>query len=55
MSYYSFAQPEKFFDKRRGINTYEYARVSEECFNYYLKFLQTKNPGYLRQAERERV
>jgi hypothetical protein len=31
---------------------YEFRAVSEAVFDFYLRFLQTKNRGYLRQAER---
>jgi len=45
---------ENAFDKRRGRNIYEFTQVNKECFEFYLKFLQTKNPAYLRNAEREK-
>ncbi len=41
------------FDKRSGRNAYELTKVTEDCFNFYLRFLQTKNAAYLRNAERE--
>ena len=41
------------FDKRSGRNVYEYCEVDENCFQLYLKFLNTKNVVYLRHAERE--
>lgn len=39
-----------FMGKRR----YEYMQVSQEVFDIYLNFLETKNELYYRQAERAR-
>lgn len=44
---------ENSFDKRTGRNVYELTKVTKDCFDYYIKFLQTKNLAYLRNAERE--
>jgi len=44
---------EKAFDKRSGRKAFEFAKVTENCFNLYVKFLKTKNPAHLRNAERE--
>lgn len=44
---------ERGFDKRSGRNVFEFTKVTKAAFDYYLKFLQTKNPAYLRNAERE--
>lgn len=44
---------ERAFDRRSGRKTFEFAIVTKDCFNLYIKFLQTKNPAYLRNAERE--
>jgi len=41
------------FDKTRGKDYYSYSKVNENCFKLYLKFLETKNQAYLRNAERE--
>lgn len=41
------------FDKRSGRKVFEFSKVTKGCFDYYLKFLETKNPAYLRNAERE--
>lgn len=43
----------KAFDARTGRNYYRYEKVNENCFKLYLRFLETKNPAYLRNAERE--
>jgi hypothetical protein len=44
-------------DKRRrestGERRYEFRRVSKAAFDYYLHYLKTTNPVYLRLAERE--
>jgi hypothetical protein len=44
---------DKVFNKKIGKNVFEYSKVTETCFNLYLRFLQTKNVAYLRNAERE--
>ncbi len=44
---------ETSFDKRSGRKVFEFSKVTKSCFDFYLKFLQTKNPAYLRNAERE--
>jgi hypothetical protein len=41
------------FNKRYGKDVYEFRGVTESAYNMYIKFLLTKNPLYLRKAERE--
>ena len=36
----------------RGKPAWEFRRVSDKVFKYYLKFLQTRNVSWLRNAER---
>ena len=38
----------------RGYSDMTFKKVSESCFNYYLKYLKTNKNNYLIQAERER-
>lgn len=47
---------ERKFDKRtRAKSVYEFKQVKKEVFDLYIRFLQTKNQGFLRWAERECV
>lgn len=40
--------------KQRGNENYwKFSSVNEKCFEYYLKFLQSRNSGWLISAERE--
>lgn len=39
-------------DVYAGRRYYEYERVKGEVFNLYISFLKTRNPSYLRNAER---
>lgn len=43
----------KAFDTRSGRSVYRYEKVTKTCFDLYLRFLFSKNPAYLRNAERE--
>lgn len=38
--------------KRRGCETYKWLSVSEIAFDYYKMFLTTKNPNFLKEANR---
>lgn len=38
--------------RHRGIDAAEYRQVSEPVFDLYIKFLQTQNTSYYKQAER---
>ncbi len=40
---------------RKGKREYVFKKVEEQVFSYYLKFLKTKNPLWLRHAEREKI
>lgn len=40
------------YDTQSGRAYFEYAMVTEEIFQFYLKFLRTKNPAYLTTSER---
>lgn len=40
------------FLSERGVYQYEFKTVSQEVFALYLKFLETKNSSYVRNAER---
>ncbi len=40
------------FERRIGKKHFEFKRVNEIAFNFYIKFLFTGNPSWLRQAER---
>lgn len=41
------------YDSHSGRNYYEYAKVSENVFNDYLKFLQSRNQSHYLNAQRE--
>ncbi len=41
------------FDATRGESTIQLQQVSEGIFNYYMKFLETKNTNYFNAASRE--
>lgn len=43
------------YNKKLWADVLVYQSVGENSFKLYLKFLDTKNPAYLRAAERERV
>ena len=40
---------------RNGIEMWQYREVGINAFNLYIKFLKTKNPTYIVQAERELI
>ena len=42
------------FDAVRGRNDFDFVRVSQTCFDYYIKFLQTRNKSFKLNADRER-
>jgi len=39
--------------KHLGRNAWEFTRVNKQCFNYYIRFLMTRNKAYLNLCERE--
>ena len=41
------------YAKHAGQPAWKYCKISEVCFEYYLKFLRTHNKAYLLNAERE--
>jgi hypothetical protein len=43
---------ERQFDNRIGKHTFEYVSVNKVIFDLYIRYLQTKNTLYYRQAER---
>lgn len=46
------ASQENKFTKRTGRAAWRFVRVKRECFEFYLKFLDTRNTNYYRTAER---
>ena len=40
------------FTKRTGRPAWKFTKVSQECFEFYLKFLDTRNSNYYRTCER---
>ena len=49
---YGINQSYKSNDRTTGKPKFKFELVSQETFNNYVKFLKTKNPLWLRQAER---
>ena len=45
----------KVFHKPSGKPKYNYVKVDKEVFDYYIKFLTTRNIGWLHNAERARI
>jgi len=43
-----FAREEKL-----GRPTWSWVDITKRCFNFYLQYLETRNAGYLKNAERE--
>lgn len=41
------------FNNRKGQSQYEFCKCNKITFNLYLRFLETKNILYLKQAQRE--
>jgi N-acetylmuramoyl-L-alanine amidase CwlA len=41
------------YDKNRGKLSWSFKEVSKECFEFYSRFLQSKNNAWLKNAERE--
>lgn len=41
------------YDNQSARRVYEYTLVSESVFNQYVKYLSTRNPAYIRNAERD--
>jgi len=39
--------------RHAGKSAWEFKAATKKCFHYYIKFLQTKNPAWLKNAERE--
>jgi len=40
------------FENHTGRNVFEYRKVHVDIFDLYLRFLETKNIAYIKQAER---
>ena len=51
-SIYHVEGEEKSYNRRKGVHSYAFKKVTKECYDLYLRFLQTKNPAFLRNAER---
>lgn len=43
---------EQRFSKRTGRSAWKFIKVNQECFEFYLKFLDTRNTNYYRTCER---
>ncbi len=41
------------YAKGHGKSAWSFKEVTEKCFNFYIKFLQSKNQAWLKNAERE--
>ena len=41
------------FDKILGKPKWDFTEVTEKCFDFYIKFLQSRNKSWLNNAERE--
>lgn len=54
-SLYYVPGEEKSYNHQRGKATYNFTKVNEDCYTYYLRFLETKNPAFLRNAERRLI
>lgn len=46
------ASQEQRFTKRTGKAAWKFIKVNQECFEFYLKFLDTRNTSYYRTCER---
>jgi hypothetical protein len=44
---------QKDFAKRLGKPKWNFAECSKKCFDLYINFLQSRNPAWLKNAERE--
>ncbi len=44
---------ESDYDKNKGRSKWSFKEVNENCFNYYLRFLQSRNSSWLKNANRE--
>ena len=42
------------YDKNRGKLSWSFKEVSRECFEFYCRFLQSKNNAWFKNAEREK-
>tara|TARA_R110000824_G_scaffold17703_4_gene71284 strand:- start:1462 stop:1863 length:402 start_codon:yes stop_codon:yes gene_type:complete len=40
-------------DRERGRSKWSFSEVNESCFNFYIKFLQSRNNSWLMNAKRE--
>ena len=42
------------YDKNRGKLSWTFKEVSKQCFDFYCRFLQSKNSAWFKNAEREK-
>jgi len=51
-SLWNLENENKSFNSKKGKPIYQFVKVDAEIFELYLKYLKTKNPSHLRNAER---
>ena len=44
---------QNLYDKEKGRDKWFFEEVNEKCFNFYVKFLQSRNNSWLMNAKRE--
>jgi hypothetical protein len=48
-----YSDEENKFNSAKGQMYFKFQKVTKTAFDYYLNFLRTRNPAWLRHAERE--